>query len=169
MSTQRGHAPRQHTHSTEDLGVVERGAEAHTQVRRPTRRAGSSNTQHRGHAKRVASQPHARHTHWTHKPHSVQQGHRSSQVGHPGKKTTKNRKHCVWPYTLQPHACPLHMFMRRGWASVLNTYSSSGIRLGSENRRYRYFRVSARKKESILSSWFILSLPTFTFTFLTPL
>ncbi len=35
--------------------------------------------------------------------------------------------------------------MCRGCASVLNTHSSNGITEDGENKRYRYFRVSARK------------------------
>jgi len=33
-----------------------------------------------------------------------------------------------------------------GWASVLKTQWSNGIRLSSENIKYKYFRVSAKKK-----------------------
>jgi len=39
----------------------------------------------------------------------------------------------------------------RGWASVLNTYLSSGRVLFSSNSKYKYFNVSPRKKVSILS------------------
>lgn len=41
----------------------------------------------------------------------------------------------------------------KGWASVLKTHLSSGIRESSEKVRYRYFRASARKKLCCTSSW----------------
>ena len=42
--------------------------------------------------------------------------------------------HCVSPMT------------GRGCASVLNTHLSKGISESSENKRYKYFKVSAKKK-----------------------
>ncbi len=43
--------------------------------------------------------------------------------------------------------------IRKGWASVLKTHSSSGITDDGENSRYKYLRVSARKKLCILLSF----------------
>ena len=40
----------------------------------------------------------------------------------------------------------------RGWASVLNTQRSNGMSESSENKRYRYFKVSAKKKLCCTSS-----------------
>ena len=40
-----------------------------------------------------------------------------------------------------------------GWASVLNTYLSKLISESSQNMRYKYFRVSARKKLCCTSSF----------------
>lgn len=40
-----------------------------------------------------------------------------------------------------------------GWASVLKTHSSKGITEGGENKRYKYFSVSARKKLCIILSF----------------
>lgn len=40
----------------------------------------------------------------------------------------------------------------RGWASVLKTQRSRGISESSENKRYKYFKVSARKKLCCTSS-----------------
>lgn len=54
---------------------------------------------------------------------------------------------CSWSYGQEVEGQ-----MGRGWASVLNTYLSRLISSGSsENSRYKYFRVSPRKKLSILS------------------
>merc|ERR1711991_687048 len=39
-----------------------------------------------------------------------------------------------------------------GWASVLNTYSSKGMTSSPANKRYRYFKVSAKKYEGMASS-----------------
>lgn len=38
------------------------------------------------------------------------------------------------------------LIIGNGWASVLKTQWSNGIRLSSENIKYKYFRVSAKKK-----------------------
>lgn len=43
--------------------------------------------------------------------------------------------------------------IRNGWASVLKTHSSKDMTDGGENRRYRYLRVSARKKLCIMLSF----------------
>lgn len=40
-----------------------------------------------------------------------------------------------------------------GWASVLNTQSSRLIKSSSENSRYKYFKVSAKKKLCCTSSY----------------
>lgn len=43
--------------------------------------------------------------------------------------------------------------IRRGCASVLNTHWSRGITDDGEKRRYKYLRVSAKKKLCIMSSF----------------
>ena len=52
----------------------------------------------------------------------------------------------------------------RGWASVLNTHSSRRMRSSSEKMRYKYLRVSAKKKLCWTSScdggtWYTSRIP----------
>lgn len=58
----------------------------------------------------------------------------------------RGRGFCLPPDTLMFSPFVRREVILRGWASVLNTHSSKEMTDGGENRRYRYLRVSARKK-----------------------